>query len=135
MTGWDEHGHARPTGLPIDRYLGSGDLQDAEDCGYAPVSVLAEMGIDYSHGDSQIQYRDGRIVLTKPRRSANPSTRSVGPMRSLTAPSRRSCVSAAMCWTLRLSPTSAGDNHVTAPLRRARHRWRHRDEHRTVHGR
>lgn len=61
--GWNEFGHARKTGLPIDKYLGSGDLQDAEDCGYAPVSVLAELGVDYAHGDPQIQFRDGRIVL------------------------------------------------------------------------
>lgn len=63
MTGWDGYGHAVPTGLPIDRYLGSGDLQDAENCGYAPVAVLREMGVDHAHGDPQIQYRDGRIVL------------------------------------------------------------------------
>ena len=64
MTGWDEHGHARPTGLPVDRYLGSGDLQDAENCGYAPVAVLRELGVDYAYDDPQIQFRDGRIVLT-----------------------------------------------------------------------
>ncbi len=63
MTGWNEHGHARPTGLPVDRYLGSGDLQDAANCGYAPVSVLAELDIDRSQGDPQTQFRDGRIVL------------------------------------------------------------------------
>lgn len=64
MTGWNEHGHAVMTGLPVDKYLGHGDLQDAENCGYAPVSVLAELGIDRAHGDPQVQYRDGRIVLT-----------------------------------------------------------------------
>jgi hypothetical protein len=64
VTGWDEHGHARTTGLPVDRHLGAGDLQDAENCGYAPVAVLAELGVDYSLGDPQIQFRDGRIVLT-----------------------------------------------------------------------
>jgi len=63
MTGWNESGHAVKTGLPIDKYLGSGDLQDAENCGYAPVSVLGELGVDTSHGDPQVQYRDGRIVL------------------------------------------------------------------------
>lgn len=63
LTGWDEHGFAVKTGLPIDKYLGSGDLQDAENCGYAPTSVLAELGVDTSQGDPQIQFRDGRIVL------------------------------------------------------------------------
>lgn len=63
MTGWNEHGHAVMTGLPIDRYLGSGDLQDAENCGYAPTSVLAELGVDTTFGDPQVQYRDGRIRL------------------------------------------------------------------------
>lgn len=63
-TGWNEHGHAVRTGLPIDQHLGSGDLQDAENCGYAPVAVLAEIGVDTTHGDRQIQFRDGRIVLT-----------------------------------------------------------------------
>lgn len=63
MTGWDEHGFAVMTGLPIDRYLGQGDLQDAENCNYAPVSVLAELGVDTSHGDPQVQFRDGRIFL------------------------------------------------------------------------
>lgn len=63
LTGWDQYGHAVKTGLPIDRYLGSGDLQDGENCGYAPVSVLAEIGIDTDQGDAQIQFRDGRIVL------------------------------------------------------------------------
>jgi hypothetical protein len=64
MTGWNEYGHAVKTGLPIDKYLGSGDLQDAENCGYAPVSVLAELGVDTTFGDPQIQYRDGKITLT-----------------------------------------------------------------------
>ncbi len=64
MTGWDERGHARTSGLSLDRHLGAGELQDAENCGYAPVSVLAELGVDYSHGDPQVQFRDGRIVLT-----------------------------------------------------------------------
>ncbi len=64
MTGWDEHGHARPSGLPLDRYLGAGELQDAENCGYAPVKVLAELDVDRSYGDPQVQFRDGRIVLT-----------------------------------------------------------------------
>jgi hypothetical protein len=63
MTGWTEHGYAETTGLPIDKYLGHGDLQDAENCGYAPVSVLAELGVDYNHGHPLDQYRDGRIVL------------------------------------------------------------------------
>ncbi len=64
MTGWDEYGHARPTGLPVDRHLGGGDLQDAEECGYAPTSVLAEMPVDEAHGDPMTQFRDGRIFLT-----------------------------------------------------------------------
>ncbi len=63
MTGWNSHGHAVKTGLPIDRHLGAGELQDAENCGYAPAALLAELGVDYSHGDPQVQYRDGRIVL------------------------------------------------------------------------
>lgn len=62
-TGWDRFGHAVKTGLPVDRYLGQGDLQDAENCGYAPVSVLAELEVDVSLDDPQIQFRDGRIVL------------------------------------------------------------------------
>ncbi len=64
MTGWDEHGHAVPTGLPIDRYLRSGELQDAENCGYEPISVLAEIGIDRTYGRPQTQYRNGRIVCS-----------------------------------------------------------------------
>lgn len=63
MTGWNEHGHAVKTGLPIDKYLGSGDLQDAENCGYAPTSVLAELGVDTTHGEPLAQYRDGHITL------------------------------------------------------------------------
>lgn len=63
MIGWNEHGHAHMTGTSIDRYLGRGALQDAENCGYAPVTVLAELDVDTSHGDPQIQFRDGRIVL------------------------------------------------------------------------
>lgn len=61
--GWDKHGHAVKTGLPIDKHLGSGDLQDAENCGYAPVATLSQLGVDTAHGDMQIQFRDGRIVL------------------------------------------------------------------------
>ncbi len=64
LTGWNEHGHAVKTGLPIDRHLGSGELQDAENCGYAPVALLAELGVDYAYGDPQIQFRDGSIFLT-----------------------------------------------------------------------
>lgn len=64
MTGWDEHGHAVMTGTRLDQYLGAGELQDAENCGYAPVAALSELGIDTRHGDPQTQYRDGRIVLT-----------------------------------------------------------------------
>lgn len=63
MTGWNDHGHAAPTGLPIDHHLGAGELQDAENCGYAPVALLAELGVDYGHGDAQVQFRDGCIVL------------------------------------------------------------------------
>lgn len=63
MTGWNEYGHAVKTGSVLDGYLGQGDLQDAENCGYAPVSVLAELGVDTAHGDPQVQFRDGRIVL------------------------------------------------------------------------
>lgn len=63
MTGWNEYGHAAPTGLPVDRYLGRGDLQDAENCGYAPTSVLAEMSVDPTLDDAMDQFRDGRIVL------------------------------------------------------------------------
>lgn len=63
MTGWNEHGHAVMTGLPIDQHIGSGELQDAENCGYVPTALLAELGIDLNHGDAQMQYRDGRMVL------------------------------------------------------------------------
>lgn len=63
MTGWDEHGHARKTGHPIDAYLGRGDLQDAENCGYTPTSVLAELGVDPQHADPVDQFRAGRIEL------------------------------------------------------------------------
>lgn len=63
MTGWNEYGHAVMTGLPIEKYLGYGDLQDAELCGYPPTSVLAEMGVDPTLGDAMDQFRAGRIVL------------------------------------------------------------------------
>lgn len=63
MTGWNEQGHAVKTGLPIDRHLGSGDLQDAENCGYSPTSVLAELGVDTAHGEPLDQFRDGYITL------------------------------------------------------------------------
>ncbi len=64
MTGWNEHGHAVKTGLPVDGFLGSGELQDSEDCGYSPVYVLSRMGVDKSHGGPGTQYRLGRIHLT-----------------------------------------------------------------------
>lgn len=63
MTGWDEHGHARKSGHPADVHLGQGELQDAENCGYSPVALLDELGVDTAHGDPQIQFRDGRITL------------------------------------------------------------------------
>lgn len=63
MIGWDEHGHAVKTGLPIDEYLGSGELQDSEDCGYSPIYVLSRMGADRRYGVSAEQYRKGRIHL------------------------------------------------------------------------
>lgn len=63
MTGWDEHGYAVLSGLPVDRYLGRGDLQDAQDNGYAPTSVLAELDVDRAHGDPMEQFRAGRITL------------------------------------------------------------------------
>lgn len=65
ITGWNEHGHARKTGLPIDALLGRGDLQDAENCGYNPISVLATMRVKPHtvHGDPVDQFRAGRIEL------------------------------------------------------------------------
>lgn len=63
MTGWNGYGHAVLSGHPVDAYLGQGDLQDAENCGYAPTSVLAELGVDQAHGEPLEQYRRGRIVL------------------------------------------------------------------------
>lgn len=61
--GWNEYGYACKTGQSIDQYLGRGDLQDAENCGYAPTSVLAELGVETLFGDPQAQFRNGRIVL------------------------------------------------------------------------
>jgi hypothetical protein len=63
MTGWDEHGFAVKTGSVLDSYLGRGDLQDAENCGYAPTSVLAELNIDAAYGTPEFQFREGRIWL------------------------------------------------------------------------
>lgn len=63
MTGWNEHGHAVRTGTAVDRWLGSGELQDAENCGYDPSSVLAEMGVAESVASALEQYRAGRLVL------------------------------------------------------------------------
>lgn len=62
-TGWTEHGYARMTGTPIDQYLGCGWLQDAENCGYAPTRVLAELGVDPEYGEPMAQFRAGRIQL------------------------------------------------------------------------
>jgi hypothetical protein len=62
--GWDKHGFARKTGVPeIDSVLGGGDLQDAQDCNYAPVGVLADLGVDVSHGAPEDQYAAGIIWL------------------------------------------------------------------------
>jgi hypothetical protein len=62
--GWDERGFVRATGvLEIDRVLGTGDLQDAQDCNYTPAGVLAEMGVDEAYGPALDQYDTGRIVL------------------------------------------------------------------------
>lgn len=55
-TGWNEHGHARTSGTWADRLIGSGALQDAENCGYTPSDLLAEIGSDEG------QHRAGRIV-------------------------------------------------------------------------
>lgn len=63
MIGWDEHGHARRTGLPIDRVLGAGVLQDAENCGYSPWPLLAELDVDRTFGRPVDQFRDGCLVL------------------------------------------------------------------------
>jgi hypothetical protein len=63
MTGWNEHGHAVLGGSRVDRWLGSGELQDAENCGYDPASALTEMGVDESVGAAHEQYRAGRITL------------------------------------------------------------------------
>lgn len=64
MTGWDAHGHAVKTGLPIDEHLGVGELQDSEDCGCSPIYVLSRIGVDRSYGVPAAQYRLGRIHLT-----------------------------------------------------------------------
>lgn len=61
--GWNEYGHARMTGTAIDKYLGRGDLQDAEDCNYEPTSVLADLDIDPAYGDPRTQFRAGQISL------------------------------------------------------------------------
>lgn len=61
--GWNEYGHARMTGTPIDKYLGRGDLQDAEDNGYDPASALAELDIDPAYGYPLTQFWNGQITL------------------------------------------------------------------------
>jgi hypothetical protein len=62
--GWDENGHARKTGIPgIDKVLGAGDLQDAQNCNYPPSGVIAETDVDESSSTSMDQYSTGRITL------------------------------------------------------------------------
>lgn len=64
MSGWNEHGHAVLTGHPADRWLGHGELQDAENCGYDPSpAMLAELGVDEAAGPALAQFRAGRIRL------------------------------------------------------------------------
>lgn len=63
MTGWNEHGHAVMTGTDLDQWLGSGELQDAENCGYVPTALLAQLGVDETQGHPLKQFRTGRIVL------------------------------------------------------------------------
>jgi hypothetical protein len=61
--GWNEHGYAVMTGTRADKYIGRGDLQDAENCRYSPASVLSEMCVDYTYGDPEDQYNAGNIHL------------------------------------------------------------------------
>lgn len=62
--GWDDHGHAIMTGIPeIDSLLGLGNLQDAQDCGYDPQSILAKIDVDEKRGAPLDQFRSGRIHL------------------------------------------------------------------------
>jgi hypothetical protein len=63
VTGWDVHGHAILTGRPADRWLASGQLQDAENCGYDPSATLADMGVDETRHPAGWQYLHGRIRL------------------------------------------------------------------------
>jgi hypothetical protein len=52
------------TGLAcVDHWIGRGDLQDAENCGYLPASALAEMGVDDSLKPALWQFENGRIQL------------------------------------------------------------------------
>lgn len=63
--GWNEYGHAIMTGrASVDHWIGRGDLQDAENCGYAPVSALLEMGVDVSISPALPQFEAGEIRLT-----------------------------------------------------------------------
>lgn len=62
-TGWNEHGHARRAGLHIDYLRAIDDLQDAENCGYSPISTLAGIGVDQTRRRALDQFRAGRIVL------------------------------------------------------------------------
>lgn len=61
--GWNEHGHAVLAGTAADRWLGSGELQDAENCGYVPHSLFAEMGVDAAAGPPADQFHAGRMTL------------------------------------------------------------------------
>lgn len=68
--GWDERGFARKTGIAeIDRLLGSGGLQDAQDCGYVPTLLLDSMNVDTRKRflapspRADEQFRVGRIYL------------------------------------------------------------------------
>lgn len=63
VAGWDKHGHAVRTGTRADRWLGAGELQDAENCCYNPLSVLAEMGVDESATAALDQFRSGQLTL------------------------------------------------------------------------
>lgn len=94
--GWDARGFRRPTGIDtLDRSLA--EIQDGQDCGYAPAATLAEIGVDYAHGDPQIQFRDGRIALTSGAiLSVGQSWRSVWACTRLPDGSREPCNGS--CW-------------------------------------
>jgi hypothetical protein len=64
--GWDERGLARRTGVEdIDRAIGAGWLQEAEDLGLHTSAVLglSDLGVDLAYGSADAQYSAGLVLL------------------------------------------------------------------------